>query len=127
MDSIVYRRLARRCSFHPFPADHHLLSVCLATVSPTSSLSLHIIREEQQSLPPMHERLTEKSSSSSSSEALSTVSDDMDCAAHSPPTIAMRPINRRAHHHRKVPFYHCHPKSLFAQHLAMPANTGYLP
>lgn len=110
---------------------YSFFSRCLAAASPSSSLSLHIIREEQQLLSPMQARLREPSSSSSSSEALSTLSDDMDFDVHSPPVsvsnTVMRPINRRAYYHHKLPFYHCHPKSLFAQHLAIPSNTAYLP
>jgi hypothetical protein len=109
-----------------------------AVPSPTNSIGLHIIREENQHNPFIVTKTANKShsSSSSSSDGLPSIDDDdneMDCDVniqHSQQQFIRPPYSfYRAPHHHQIPLlYYCNTNPLFAQHSAIPTSTSsYMP
>jgi len=108
-----------------------------AVPSPTNSLTLHMIREENQQNPTISSKSQHhSSSSSSSSEALYNIDDDedeMDCDNQTQPqkqrALARPPSYQFTripyHHHRATTApYYCNTSPLLAQRLAIPTMTS---
>ena len=112
----------------------------LAVPSPTNSLGLHRIQEENQRNPRMFltgQRSDQNQSSSSSSEGLANGDDDdhgneMDCDVQMQHPAQLPPIQERFRppyfHPPPPPSFFCNTSPLLAQHLAIPTTTSsYMP